>query len=98
MKISCQKWEAFFRLKLKSETSSHGLSWELTPRNSEERGLGDAVRAYVVSPKATPNEEIIISKYIHYGMVVSPLCEGSLKVVVHVGEERKHVLFQGFVL
>ena len=55
------------------------MSWELTLRNSEERGLGDAMQAYVVYSKATPNEEIIISKYIHYGMVVSPLCEGSLE-------------------
>ena len=51
-----------------------------------------------VSSKATPNEETIILKYILFGMMVSPLCEGSLKVVVHVGEERKHVLFQSCVL
>lgn len=55
------------------------MSWELTLRNSEERGLGDTMRACEVSSKVTPNEEIIISKYIHYEMMVIPLCEGSLE-------------------
>lgn len=32
-----------------------------------------------VSSKVTPNEETIILKYILFGMMVSPLCEGSLQ-------------------
>lgn len=51
MKISCQKWEAVFRLKWKWGIGSQGVSWGLTVRNNGDGRLGDDMWACQVSSK-----------------------------------------------